>query len=755
MSSPASDTLASSINTRFSPSLRDEEIARNNSVQRENSDSGKSPSKRSHSGKFLQHVNEVANAAIAPIKSAFEFLTNTAVSGLICDDQLAREWQQRNQQGSSSQLRHSDDGLQRRRSVPLNSAANKIVPQTLGRRSTGAIHKDRQLDTLLSSRGTSEQTASLASSNLEETDEEDDNVSYYTCADTPLVDNKTAARPSFATDLDVFEETSEGWLEPTSQATCEHHTNDDSQREIISEKEYKESNNSVPTELTSTEKKRCHRYASFSAAHEDFRRGSGDHEALAEAASQPGFEMASASALRKKALLNNESSYSEFSYIPSEEQSSTTYVANQSTGHSSSLAMLSGHSQERRLASYPNDAEPVTPDGYRVKDEFLDETGPPQNMSFFRIVREVFKDVRKGGDLTSISVPASLLEPVSACEKVTRIMQRGELLQEIISCQDPLERFLQVVRFILSGLPKEKFSKKPYNPILGETFQCAFEHRDGGGRTFLISEQVSHHPPITAVHLRNDTLGIRMTSYTEPEAKFWGNSIEIKLKGKIRFYLVHFDEEYVSNRTSLILSGILGIGKFRAEWRGPLHIYCEKTGYEAKLEFKGTALMGFLGEANAVDGKIVRRQKERCYSEVPEQKLFSVEGSWDHQIRIKDIAKKDERVLFDYDDIAQRYRMKLLLPPPEALEETNSLYVWEGCTRAILDGNSRLAAEEKHKVEEEQRRLRRERMQRGITWEPKYFRRSSDGEGYVFREETAENLFHSASNMCATPPSPR
>ncbi|KAK4522465.1 hypothetical protein GAYE_HTGSCF31FUTG100G0353 [Galdieria yellowstonensis] len=124
--------------------------------------------------------------------------------------------------------------------------------------------------------------------------------------------------------------------------------------------------------------------------------------------------------------------------------------------------------------------------------------------------------------------------------------------------------------------------------------------------------------------------------------------------------------------------------KFRAEWRGPLHIYCEKTGYEAKLEFK-------------------------------------VEGSWDHQIRIKDVAKKTDRVLFDYDDIAKRYRMKLLLPPPEALEETNSLYVWEGCTRAILEGNSRLAAEEKHKVEEEQRRLRRERMQQGIQWNQNIF----------------------------------
>jgi hypothetical protein len=754
MTSAKRDTFIPPADSSMSPRVRNQEISSNSTEQRENSEGEKSSPRRSYSGKFLQHVNEVANAAIAPIKSAFEFLTNTAVSGLICDDQLAREWQQRNQ-GTGSQLRHSDDGLQRRRTVPLNSTSSKTNPQSFVRRSTGAIHKDKKLDTLLYPHSTSEQAHSISASNLEESDEEDDNMSYYTCADTLGLDGKTAARPSFAADSEIFEETSEVWNEPGEQPSTEHDTKNSAPKEKIPERESTELNKNAPPERSPVEKKRFHRYVSFSAAHEDFRRGSGDQEALAEAASQPGFEMASVSTLRKQALQNDHESrqLGGDSYSPCEENATAANVGDESAGSPSSLPNVSGHYQDRRLASYPNDAEPVTPDGYRVKDEFLDETGPPQNMSFFKIVREVFKDVRKGGDLTSISVPASLLEPVSACEKVTRIMQRGELLQEIVRRQDPLERFLQVVTFILSGLPKEKFSKKPYNPILGETFQCAFEHRDGGGRTFLISEQVSHHPPITAVHLRNDTLGIRMTSYTEPEAKFWGNSIEIKLKGKIRFYLVNFDEEYISNRTSLILSGILGIGKFRAEWRGPLHIYCEKTGYEAKLEFKGTTFMGLLGEANAVEGKIVQRRKEGPHSEVSEQKLFSVEGSWDHQIRIKDVAKKTDRVLFDYDDIAKRYRMKLLLPPPEALEETNSLYVWEGCTRAILEGNSRLAAEEKHKVEEEQRRLRRERMQQGIQWEPKYFRRSSDGEGYEFREETAERLFHGASNMSSSLPS--
>jgi len=40
----------------------------------------------------------------------------------------------------------------------------------------------------------------------------------------------------------------------------------------------------------------------------------------------------------------------------------------------------------------------------------------------------------------------------------------------------------------------EKMVSKPFNPLLGETFELV---KDGFE---LIAEQVSHHPPITAVH---------------------------------------------------------------------------------------------------------------------------------------------------------------------------------------------------------------------------------------------------------------
>lgn len=63
-----------------------------------------------------------------------------------------------------------------------------------------------------------------------------------------------------------------------------------------------------------------------------------------------------------------------------------------------------------------------------------------------------------------------------------------------------LERFLCLTKYFLSGWHyKTKGAKKPYNPILGETFACKVK---GEKYTFsYVAEQVIHHPPISAFYV--------------------------------------------------------------------------------------------------------------------------------------------------------------------------------------------------------------------------------------------------------------
>jgi oxysterol-binding protein-related protein 9/10/11 len=81
---------------------------------------------------------------------------------------------------------------------------------------------------------------------------------------------------------------------------------------------------------------------------------------------------------------------------------------------------------------------------------------------------------------------------------------------------DPAKRSLLVLKWFLSTLKQQYSSrneklgseKKPLNPFLGELFLGTWQ--DDAGETQLISEQVSHHPPVTAYCITNAKHGIQV-----------------------------------------------------------------------------------------------------------------------------------------------------------------------------------------------------------------------------------------------------
>lgn len=72
---------------------------------------------------------------------------------------------------------------------------------------------------------------------------------------------------------------------------------------------------------------------------------------------------------------------------------------------------------------------------------------------------------------------------------------------------EPLEQIMNVTAFIASVPTLELIMQKPFNPILGETFQCYLKGIP------LCYEQISHHPPISAYYMEC------------PEFKLYGNLI--------------------------------------------------------------------------------------------------------------------------------------------------------------------------------------------------------------------------------------
>ena len=66
--------------------------------------------------------------------------------------------------------------------------------------------------------------------------------------------------------------------------------------------------------------------------------------------------------------------------------------------------------------------------------------------------------------------------------------------------------------------PIERSSTKPFNPLLGETFELETP-------TFkFIAEQVSHHPPVTALHCTGNS-GYKVWSCNRAKTKFTGKNL--------------------------------------------------------------------------------------------------------------------------------------------------------------------------------------------------------------------------------------
>lgn len=63
----------------------------------------------------------------------------------------------------------------------------------------------------------------------------------------------------------------------------------------------------------------------------------------------------------------------------------------------------------------------------------------------------MISQLRPGMDLTRVTLPTFVLEPKSMLERITNFMSHPELLLPIPTVDDPEKRFVEVVRFYLSG----------------------------------------------------------------------------------------------------------------------------------------------------------------------------------------------------------------------------------------------------------------------------------------------------------------
>lgn len=379
----------------------------------------------------------------------------------------------------------------------------------------------------------------------------------------------------------------------------------------------------------------------------------------------------------------------------------------------------------------------------------------PDDSSKFKTFLGILRRFIGVSDLAAVrfSLPAQLLEPRPNLE-YWHYLDRPDTFISIGDSDDDLGRMLGCLRFWFTKDLKYVKGKpcKPYNSTLGEFFRCNWKIEDthptlktpnsaptsaasstkGSGKKVTVSyltEQTSHHPPVSAFYVDCPEKGISARGYDQISAKFTGTSVRVAAGAHnlgIFITLKNRDnEEYQLTHPAAYLGGILR-GSLNVSVADSCFITCPKTGLKVILEYQEE---GWLGRSqNKVMGVIFKYDPNNDtitkIKDVSDKDVLGrIEGSWQDKVYYtlgsKPFSKVSEKNLII--DLNPLDPVAKVVPPIEKQLPNESLKFWEGVTNAIVGRQYNMATTLKTEIEEKQRQKAAERRAADKEWQPRFF----------------------------------
>uniref|UniRef100_A0A7N6C0M4 Oxysterol-binding protein n=1 Tax=Anabas testudineus TaxID=64144 RepID=A0A7N6C0M4_ANATE len=320
-----------------------------------------------------------------------------------------------------------------------------------------------------------------------------------------------------------------------------------------------------------------------------------------------------------------------------------------------------------------------------------------------------------GKDLSKVSMPVELNEPLNTLQRMCEEMEYSELLDKAAETEDPFERMVLVAAFAVSGYSSTYYraGSKPFNPLLGETYECI---REDKGFCFF-SEQVSHHPPVSACHC--ESKNFTFWQDVRWKNKFWGKSMEILPIGSVNLVIPRFGDHYEWNKVTTCVHNILS-GRRWIEHYGEITIRNTKSSAcLCKLTFiKGNYWSSNVNEVQGFvmdqEGKVIHRLfgkwHEGLYCGIPPSaKCIWRPGS----------MPTDYELYYGF----TRFAIELNELCPElkdALPRTDARFRPD--QRHLEEGNLEMASSEKQRIEDMQRTRRKWNEENNIKHEPRFFK---------------------------------
>lgn len=340
---------------------------------------------------------------------------------------------------------------------------------------------------------------------------------------------------------------------------------------------------------------------------------------------------------------------------------------------------------------------------------------PPSLVSFLR--------KNAGKDLSTVSMPVSANEPLSALQRLAEPFESVSQLHiaaSLIRPDQAADRLLNIAAFAVANFAsnrvKERAIRKPFNPMLGETYELV--RSDLGFR--FVSEKVVHRPVRMAWQADALNGAWSLSQSAQPTQKFWGKSAELNTEGRMRLVLHNVGEKgehYSWALATAFLRNVIAGEKY-IEPTASMTILNETTGMKAVATFKAAGL--FSGRSEDLTVALYE-----AGSTTPMN--VSLAGKW-----TTSLARTDtDAVVWEAGPLVENANKnwgfttfaaalnqvssndKKLLPPTDSRLRPDQ--------RALEEGQLDEAEALKARLEERQRARRKVLETHGAEWQPRFF----------------------------------
>lgn len=264
---------------------------------------------------------------------------------------------------------------------------------------------------------------------------------------------------------------------------------------------------------------------------------------------------------------------------------------------------------------------PRVPSGARVRRAVIPPK-PNYSLNLWSIMKNCI-----GKDLSKIPMPVNFSEPLSMLQRLTEEFEYADCLDRAAACEDSAEQLVHVAAFTISAYSTTiNRTTKPFNPLLGETYECD-RTDDLGWKSF--AEQVSHHPPLAGVYSE----GRDWVLYQEVaiSSKFRGRYLQIIPQGIAHLVFKKSGNHYTWRKVTTTVHNII-VGKLWVDNHGEMDISNHSNGDKCHLKYS----------AYSYFSREIPRKVTGVVADKEGSAKWVLTGTWDKRMEAAKVVHIDE-----------------------------------------------------------------------------------------------------------------